>query len=48
MTNFSKIILGLILLLPAAAAAQDDAVKVPDEVKRFIQIGMIPDRMRNR
>jgi len=42
MTNFSKIILGLILLLPAAAAAQDDAVKVPDEVKPFIQKGMIP------
>ena len=32
----------LVVFLPAAALAQNDAVKVPDEVKPFIEKGMIP------
>jgi hypothetical protein len=42
MPKFSKIIFALALLLPAAAAAQNDPVKVPDEVKPFVAKDMIP------
>lgn len=37
-----KWIFACLCLLPAAAAAQNDAVKVPDEVKPFVEKGMIP------
>ena len=42
MRKLSKIIFALAVLLPAAALAQNDEVKVPDEVKPFIEKGMIP------
>jgi len=42
MHKFSKIIVALAILLPAAAAAQNDPVKVPDEVKSFVAKDMIP------
>jgi hypothetical protein len=34
-------------ILPASAMAQDDAVKVPDEVKHFVEKGTIPIALEN-
>ena len=42
MPKMRTIFFALALLLPGAATAQNDAVKVPDEIKAFVNKDMVP------